>query len=111
MEFEMSEYEWMENIDEWNEYFPCEPSMTSEEEQERDELDDFDPPEDNYANMDLDELLGYSICDDDPEPEIIPPPPALKIVQPTLLQNSHLFQPQSRYTFPVASLPSFPFLR
>ena len=113
----MTEYDWMKNVDEWNEYFPCEPiSTTPIEGEEQYEEDELDPPEEAYSNMDLDDLLGYSIYDDDdPEPQIIPPilqPILTKIEQPlTLLQNSHLFQPQSRYTFPVASLPSFPFLK
>ena len=113
MAFNVTEYDWMQNLDEWGEYFPCDTISDDEEEEEEDELI---PPreEDTEIRMELDSLdalLNYSVyesdseIDDDEEHLSIPQ----VITNTPLLQNIHFFQIQSHFTYPVAILPSLSF--
>ena len=120
MEFNVPDYDWMQNIEEWGEYFPCDTIISDIEGDNENDEDDLIPPkeEDTEIRMELDSidtLLNFSIYesdseidnDDDEENEILSPPTV--ITNTTLLQNIHFFQTQSQFTYPVAILPSLSF--
>ena len=135
MEFSNSVYDWMSDINQWGEFFPCESSIIISSTESADELEPpidtseedndiyFDEDNNDYAEMNvsaIEDILGIALV---PETElpiylhnhsllpILTHQPLLHYTQAPLLQNIHLLQNHSRFTFPIAALPSFAFLK
>lgn len=105
VDFELPEYEWMQHVEQWQEYFPC-----------IDDNDELTPPVDDNSEYRLqtdDDIFGFlNLFPMTPPPTPTRPIP-MEVTPPetSYLQNIHLFQVQSRYTFPVNTIPDFPFLK
>lgn len=103
----MAEYEWMNHVEQWQQYFPCVDDNSDD--------DELTPPVEDHdleEKLEFDNIFAFfDIEPETPQPLLpsITTTAAPAIPDKTLLQNIHLFQPQLRYTYPVDTLPNFKF--